>query len=149
DGKMAASCDVAPSNQNGDDAVIRLWDVATGNQLHVLHRYGRSFFQFELSLSFSPDNKTLALVDKTMAIAADSDMVVSCNTRLWDVRSGKLLHKPKHLSAQVRQPFQPRGKLLHKLEHLSAIDVLAVAFSPDGKTLASWGEDVRLCLWEV
>src|SRR5262249_3725743 len=61
------------------------------------------------SLSFSSDNKTLASM-------ADNDKVV----RLWDVSS---------------------GKLLHKLEHPLA--VFTISFAPDGKTLASGGSDKK------
>ena len=58
------------------DKTARLWDVATGKELHVLRGHEDGVYRAE----FSADGKTVATAsaDKT--------------ARLWDVASGKELH---------------------------------------------------------
>src|SRR5690242_18521568 len=95
DGKTVASAE--------KDGVIRLWNAATGDPLRVLQGAEKEIH----FLSFSPDNQTLV---------STAEKVL----QLWNVTS---------------------GKRLHRLEHPQ--DVLTVAFTPDGKTLATAGSDGR------
>src|SRR5262249_38595368 len=154
----------------GGDAVIRLWDVPTGNQLRVLQgNDGESF----ASLFFSPDNKTLA---------SEPGMGGEKVVRLWDVASGKLLHKLEHPADILAVSLSPdgktlasggkdkkkgidgfkrdgnasvvrlwdvaTGKLLRTLEGHQHF-ITALSYSPDGKVLASGSGDRTIRLWDA
>ena len=105
---------------------IRLWDVASGENIQTLTGYNvtgrirtkihlQSFYDEVDSVAFSPDGKTLA------SGGMDS------NIRLWNIGSGKL---KKTLSG-----------------HFGFIKCLT--FSPDGKTLASGSDDKAILLWNT
>src|SRR6267142_4217503 len=135
DGKTLAS--------GGKDQTIKLWDVASGQELRTL--------EGSESVAFSPDGKTLA-----------------SGIKLWDVASGKEL---KTLSGAFDSvAFSPDGKTLasggggpggpiklwdvasgQELKILMghSNSVVSVAFSPDGKTLASGSLDDTIKLWDV
>jgi WD40 repeat protein len=129
---------------------ISLWEVTSGKRLPTVGR--DEPFERVVTLSFSGDGKVLA----------------SCTSndpfRLWDVATGKQLFQ---LPSGV-MVFSPRGELLaswgpadniiriqdattrkeRRLEGHSD-NLTYVAFSPDGKTLASTARDETLRFWDV
>src|SRR5262249_33252866 len=148
DGKLLAS--------GGQHDVIRLWDVATGNQVGQLEgHYGHT-----ASVAFSPDGKTLA--------SGGGDGRV----RLWDVDGRKELRHFKETPGRVRcVAFSPAGKWLAAgIGHAAPKDygvrvwdpatgnevrrwkldqgVGSLGFSPDGRTLLARHHDGLLRVWD-
>ncbi len=139
-----------------------LWDVATGQPLHLL---ASEEFR-ENCVAFSSDSKTLAAV-------YEGNKVV-----LWDVASGKQVRQLPHHEEKVGTlAFSPDGKLLaiassvydeHARQWWYEIHLWdtgtwkqlrtirttersfqCLAFTRDGRTLAGGGTDEVVQLWEV
>ncbi len=144
DGKLLAS-------GHGDN-LLRLWDPATGKEVHPLGAASEPAFR----VAFSPNGKLLATANYQ-----------NKSVSLWDLRNGKRLGQlPVEASSLV---FSPDGKLLvlhgvgtkvvlrlwdvaegkeiHQWQATSRA-LKAVAFSPDGKTLAWGGGDAAIHLWD-
>jgi WD40 repeat protein len=117
---VAFSPDGKALASTSEDETVRLWDVQTG----VLKRTLVGHEANVLSVVFSPDGKTLASGSSASRIL-ESDRNIPII--LWDTRTG-----------QIQQTLmEHRGWWVHNL-----------AFSPDGKTLASTSEaEVRL--WDA
>jgi WD40 repeat protein len=117
----------------GADQTVRLWEASTGKEVRQLRRVPKQpgnrvavvggFFGAG-SLAFSPDGKLLA----TPEILFDNGKVNTFIT-LWEVATGK----------ELRQ-----------IEAGMGAGTLALAFAPDGKTLAYANSNgVRLCSAET
>jgi WD40 repeat protein len=163
-GSAAFSWDGTTLATGSEDKSVRLWDVAS-------HRLVGSPLTENtdavISVAFSPDGKTLA------AGSFDGSM------RLWEVASHRPVGPPLtgRTGAVISVAFSPDGKTLASLSASASVrlwdvasrrllgDLLTddtgavfreqygggpgLAFSPDGKTLASlsWDDSVRL--WDV
>lgn len=93
DGTVLATAGTAgTSDETGD---IRLWDVATGTQRHVLEGHEA----FVISVAFNADGRVVA--------SASVDGTV----RLWDVETGKALAKLDVPGVSI-VAFSPDGKLM-------------------------------------
>jgi len=100
---------------------VRLWDVESGKEV-------RRFVNGGVNVAFSPNGKNLA--------SAGFDRVV----RIWDVKSGQALFPLKGQSLS--------GQELGELKGMS-LEVVAVAFSPDGRRLASASRDNTVKVWDA
>jgi WD40 repeat protein/serine/threonine protein kinase len=128
---------IATAGINNDFAV-KVWDLSTRRQ--CLNLAGHSFFAKKLA--FSPDGRRLA--------SASWDQTV----KVWDVSHGQELRSlgvfgslPPILGGLVwmHTTLAPAVQTLRG--HASS--VWAVAFSPDGKSLASGGNDHAVQVWNT
>ncbi|MEM9486288.1 MAG: NB-ARC domain-containing protein, partial [Cyanobacteria bacterium P01_F01_bin.116] len=135
------------------DRTVRLWDVDTGECLHVLEGHQN----WVMSVAFSPDGMLLA--------SGSADRTV----RLWNVTTGECLHVLNgHGHGIWSVAFAPNGDYLasgsadctirlwaaRTGECLQTLTdhkhgVWSVAFSPDGKLLASGSADQTIRLWDM
>ncbi|BAZ28565.1 WD-40 repeat protein [Cylindrospermum sp. NIES-4074] len=145
DGKTLAS--------GSADNTIKIWNVATGQEIRTLKGHGK----WVNTISFSPDGKTLASgsYDKTI--------------KLWNVATGEEIRRFNgHGNYVMNVSFSPDGKTLASGSYDKTIklwnvvtgkeirtlkghsDVVnSVSFSPDRKTLASSSNDYTIKLWNV
>jgi WD40 repeat protein len=105
----------------GWDKAVRVWDVKTGKLVALIRGLDRK----GLCVKFSPDGKLLAASEGETDVPHTRDF--PCRIRLWDARS----------FAEVRTLSG----------HSSSI--AALAFSPDGRTLASGSMDRTIKFWDV
>ena len=124
DGRILASgsCGRFRLGKGCDQGEIKLWEVATGSEVRTLE--GPTWNV--PSVAFSPDGRFLAFGSCGGHRFGDC---VRGDITLWDVASGR----------EVRT--------LTLKGHTS--DVNSVAFSPDGKLLASVSSDGTIKLWNV
>ena len=107
---------------------VTLWDVASGKELHALKRHNGAIG----CVAVSPNAKVLASgsVDKTI--------------KLWDVASGKEL---RTLTGHTERVSALRSERASMKGHRAR--VWSVAFSPDGRILASGSWDGTIEFWDV
>jgi WD40 repeat protein len=127
DGRLLASGGGWPPDPRLKRPVLQLWEVATGKALLRIGTEKEGFYSFTLS----PDGRLLATADHPETpvrgpLPAGAKQQ-EYRVRVWSVFTGK--------------------ELARFTGHKGA--VYCVAFSPDGKTLASGSADANILLWDV
>ena len=136
DSKMLASA--------GRDETVRLWNPKTGESLATFTGHGG----LVTGVAFSPDGKRL--------VSGSGDATV----RLWSTETRRRLWTPDTPQVQQQEVNQdpvirealglPPAPYKSPFEKLAFQWVLTVAYSPDGKTLASSGSsDGTIQLWNA
>ncbi|MGB3203875.1 MAG: CHAT domain-containing protein, partial [Crinalium sp.] len=105
------------------DSTVKIWDLNTQQLKHTL----RGHVWAVESVKFSPDGQILA------SGSLDS------NIKIWNPRAGQ----------EIRNLNRPSGLLNPVKSWFSDNSIYSVAFSPDGKTLASGGGKQPIKLWRV
>lgn len=144
------------------DGSARLWDAATGKELHTFGGFQNGAW----NVSFSPDGNRLAVVGtadygfgKVFAIPSGKELftVSTQGERLVFSPDGLYLATPVEIwkDRQIIQPVKIQildaqtGKELFTLDSDSKAFVQQVAFTADGKQLATGGEDGTINIWNV
>jgi WD40 repeat protein len=152
---LALSPDIAilATSDSGVGAGVKLWDTETGKERAAIAGNQEPV----RNLAFSPDGKLLALGG-----GAGSDI------RIWDLAGGKIHSVLKGPAEVTAVAFRAAGQLAsgstdgtirvwdlksgqwNLLGKHAGSGIVALAFAPDGKTLASsGGDDDRILLWDV
>jgi eukaryotic-like serine/threonine-protein kinase len=111
---------VASGSKDGE---VALWDSATQAELA---RFPADKSKLAWAIAFSPDGKSLAVAEANRSFFF-WDTPAPPSVKVWDLASRRLVAR---LNGHVG-------------------DVRAVAFSPDGKTLASGSDDGSMRLWKT
>jgi len=142
-----------------DDGKIDLWDARTGGNLHHLDTGNEPFDK--VGLAISPDGRF---------VAGGICIVINSNgrgsTRIWDTATGKEQFSWELPSTAPAIAFSPDGKRLVSAPgsmglHFFSLDggtdeivkteswIASIAFSRDGKLLATGDSSGRVSLWDV
>lgn len=141
-----------------EDRAIKLWEINSGQLLHVLNR--KPIFDF--NLTFSQDGKTLYTSNYSdgvhiwdMNVEQQKPRIFAAKIDASDAEVQSLSLSPDgktlatgRMNGSIQLWNLESGQLLTTLKGHEA-SVSRLAFSPDGQTLASGSYDKTIKLWKV
>jgi WD40 repeat protein/energy-coupling factor transporter ATP-binding protein EcfA2 len=126
---LAFSTDGKTLASGSSDNTIKLWDVDSLREVATLKEHSQGV----LALAFSPDGKILA--------SGSSDKTIV----LWNTASREVIARLVPRLGRCSPDF----KIKTEREETPDCTVRTIAFSPDGKTLATGNADSAIKLWNV
>jgi polar amino acid transport system permease protein len=118
----ALSADRTLLATTGEDGIVRVWDVTTQQQIQTMGPGENT----NVVVAISPDGTRVAAGDGP-------------NVQIWDAQTGEPIER---LEGYWEDPTTEQTWLGHTKE------VTALAFSPDGKLLASGSADTTIMFWD-
>ncbi|MBU7584184.1 MAG: trypsin-like peptidase domain-containing protein [Nostoc sp. TH1S01] len=150
---VAISPDGRTLASGNNDKTIKIWNVATGQEIRTLNGHSEAVW----SVAISPDGRTLA--------SSSLDATI----KIWNIATGQEIRTLNGHSAWVNSvAISPDGRTLasgssdktikiwnvatgQEIRTLNGHSdwVISVAISPDGRTLASGSSDKTIKIWNI
>jgi|GEM_PF-183355 len=142
----------------GVDRTIKIWDAESGILKKTIQRTAESYLSSINAVAYSPDGKTLAVVESGESSVMFFDAITfdqprRLATKLEDIQT--LVFSPDNKNVAVAG-YDRTVKLLSvstgaEIRQFTGHtdNITTLAFSADGRTLASGSEDKTVKLWSV